>query len=239
MLQLLKIAFHEIEFQGHFMKQKVLSWNSFILLSKFHCVCCSSIKDGFTEKRYLLKFNRIKLYLLLIKLKQKKSKRPTCIWMKPWLKNRNDKSTCVNIFSELLLTEKLRHYLPMNALSYYRAYVDFLYWAFIHLILLSNRQMLDPRTSRGRPLPSAPGRLLKILFDHPGDVLIWRPGDVLKWHPGDILIWRSRDVPGRLIRDVTRTFLGRPLEDLQMLKLGCLKFFLTFLSELIRLTKSI
>ena len=47
------------------------------------------------------------------------SKRPKRICVKPWLKNRNDKSTRVNIFSELLLTEKFRHYLGMNAISYY------------------------------------------------------------------------------------------------------------------------
>ena len=75
-----------------------------------------------------------------------------------------------------------------------------------------NRQILVPRTSRGCPPPTSPGRPLKILFHHPGDVSIWRPGDVLKWHLGDALIWRSRDVPGRLIQnDVLRT----SLEDLQ------------------------
>ena len=37
---------------------------------------------------------------------EKKSKRPKSIWMKPWLKNRNDKSAYNNIFSELLLTDK-------------------------------------------------------------------------------------------------------------------------------------
>ena len=39
--------------------------------------------------------------------------------MKPWLKNRNDKIACVDIFSELLLTDKFQHYLQMNATSYY------------------------------------------------------------------------------------------------------------------------
>ena len=40
--------------------------------------------------------------------------------MKPWLKNRNDKSVCNNIFSELLLTDKeeFRRYLRMNTTSY-------------------------------------------------------------------------------------------------------------------------
>ena len=77
--------------------------------------------------------------------------------------------------------------------------------------------------SPGRPPLTSPGRPLKILFERPGDIPIWRPGDVpiwrpedvLKWRPDDVLIWRSKDVPGRLIRDVPRTFSGLPLEDLQ------------------------
>ena len=45
----------------------------------------------FKEKGYLLEFNNIKQDLLLIKQKQKNSKRLKLIRMKPWLKNRNDK----------------------------------------------------------------------------------------------------------------------------------------------------
>ena len=37
-------AFHEIQFQDYFMKHETLSWNAFTLVSKFHCVCFSSIK---------------------------------------------------------------------------------------------------------------------------------------------------------------------------------------------------
>ena len=70
-----------------------------------------------------------------------------------------------------------------------------------------SRQILVPRTSRGRPPPTSPRPPLKILFDHPGDVLIW-----YLW---DVLIWRSRNVPGYLTRDVPRTLKGRPLEDLK------------------------
>ena len=95
---------------------------------------------------------------------------------------------------------------------------------------IPSRQILVSRTSRGRPPPTSPGHPLKILSDRPGDVPIWRLGDVL--------IWRSRDVPGRLIRDVPRTFSGRPLEDLESTQTWMSNFFLTFLSELIRLTKS-
>ena len=40
--------------------------------------------------------------------------------MKPWLKNRNDKSAYNNKFSELLLTDKeeFRRYLQINTTSY-------------------------------------------------------------------------------------------------------------------------
>ena len=37
-------AFHEIQYRGHFMKHEILSWNIFALVSKFYCVCFSSIK---------------------------------------------------------------------------------------------------------------------------------------------------------------------------------------------------
>ena len=51
---------------------------------------------------------------------KKKSKRRKSIWMKPWLKNRNNKSAYNNIFPELLLNDKeeFRHYLRMNTTSY-------------------------------------------------------------------------------------------------------------------------
>ena len=45
--------------------------------------------------------------------------------------------------------------------------------------LLPSRQILVPRTSRGRPPPTSPRRPLKVLFYRPGDVPIQRPGDVL------------------------------------------------------------
>ena len=100
-------------------------------------------------------------------------------------------------------------------------------------IYLPSWQILVTRTFQGCPTPTSPGRPLKILFDHPGDIPIWRPGDILKWRPGDVLIWRSRDVPGRLICDVPRTFSGRPLED------HFLKFFFQNLFDRPNLSKSI
>ena len=98
----------------------------------------------------------------------------------------------------------------------------------------SSQQMLVPRTSRGLPPSTSPGHSLKILFDRPGDVSVWRPGDVLIWYPGDILmwrqgdvlIWRSRDVPGKLIRNVPRTFSGRPVEDLESTQTWMSKLFI-------------
>ena len=61
-------------------------------------------KIVFTEKRYRVKFSSIKKHLLLIKQKQKNSKIPKRIWMKPCSKTRSGKSACANIFLELLLT---------------------------------------------------------------------------------------------------------------------------------------
>ena len=117
------------------------------------------------------------------------------------------------------------------------------------IVFVGNAQpILSPRTSRRHPPPTSPGGILKVLFDHPrdvpnwrpGDLLIWRPGDVSKWCPWDALIWRSRDVPGRLIRDVPRTFSGRPLDDLGNMSYGrcgfiswmSLNLFLLFLRNL-------
>ena len=50
--------------------------------------------------------------------------------------------------------------------------------------------------------------------------------DILKRRPEDVLVWHSSDVPGRLIRDVTRTFSGRPLEDLQITQTWMFQHFL-------------
>ena len=87
-----------------------------------YCVCFSSIKKLWFPRKDILwqqKFNSInfdKKYFFLIKQKQIKNSKQ--IWMKPSLKKRNNKSAWVNIFSELLLTEKFQHYFWMNATSY-------------------------------------------------------------------------------------------------------------------------
>ena len=126
-----------------------------------------------------------------------------------------------------ILGQSVPHIAPFGAIIYIYIY--------IYTCLFSctpSRQILVLRTSRGRLPPTSQGRPLKILFDRPGDVPIWRLGDVLKQRPDDVLIWRSRDVP--------RTFSGRPLEDLQGTQTWMSpNFFLTFVSELIRLIKSI
>ena len=88
----------------------------------------------------------------------------------------------------------------------------------------------------------------QILFSRtPEDVLlqrsqyfpkdpIWLFRNVPVCYPGDVLIW----LPGKLIQGVPKTFSGRPLEDLQSTKYWIFqKNNSTFLSELIRLTKSI
>ena len=93
--------FYEIQFQGNFMKHKILSLNTFTLVSKFHCIYFSS--------------------------KKKNSKRPKIIWLKPCLQNRNNKSAYVMLFSELLLTDKeeFRRCLRMKSTSYYWSKIDF------------------------------------------------------------------------------------------------------------------
>ena len=84
--------------------------------------------------------------------------------------------------------------------------------------LYPSRQIVVPRTSRGRPPSSSPGRPLKVLCDYPGDVPnwrpgevpIWRPGDISKWRPGDVLIWRLWEVVSGCPQDVLRTSPRRP-----------------------------
>ena len=51
--------------------------------------------------------------------------------MKPWLKNRKDKSARVNIFLEHPLTDEFRHYLRMNPTSYIDFYILITYTFYI------------------------------------------------------------------------------------------------------------
>ena len=90
-------------------------------MSKFHCVCFSSINRVYREKISSDSENLIALILIFLahKTKIKKIKK-TKLYLDD--ENRNDKSAQVNIFSELLLTDNVRHYLLMNGTT---SYIDF------------------------------------------------------------------------------------------------------------------
>ena len=104
-------AFHAIQFQCHFMKHEILSWNSFTLVFKLHFVRFSSIKKLCLQGKDIL-YNLIVLNSVTHKVKtnkqqqqqQQQIKRPKLIWMKPCLQIRNDKSASANVFLELPLT---------------------------------------------------------------------------------------------------------------------------------------
>ena len=48
-------GFHEIQFQGHFMKHEILSWITFTLVSNIHCVCFSSIKTCVCSEKMIIR----------------------------------------------------------------------------------------------------------------------------------------------------------------------------------------
>ena len=93
---------------------------------------------------------------------------------------------------------------------------------------IPSRQILVPRTSRGSPPPTSPGGPLKILFDRPDLTSRGRPNPTFKGR-----LW---EVDSGRPQYVFRTSPRRPSE---YSNLDVPKFFLTFLSEVIRLTKSI
>ena len=129
------------------------TWNTFMKYFYFsiqHSLRMFLInkKIVFTEKRYRVKFSSIKKHLLLIKQKQKNSKIPKRIWMKPCSKTRSDKSTCANI-----LTILFRHYLGMNATSYYWSYIDF-YTLITYNYILTDTYNCD--TAAGAEFISSP-----------------------------------------------------------------------------------
>ena len=121
------------------MNHKILSWNTFTLVSNFHCVCFSSIKNCVYREKIRVKFNSIKKYLLLVKQKQKYSKIVKLIWMKPCLKTSSDKSAYANIFLELF--NKLTLSLSWNECNimlltiYWLLYIDYLYILYYLLTL--------------------------------------------------------------------------------------------------------
>ena len=135
---IVKLFFHNISWNrvsGKFPKKQKLSWNTFALISKFHCVCSSSVKKMCILRMYILKFNSFKGYLLRIKQNQKLFKE-TKMYLN--LKTGSTKVHVLNRFSKLLLTHKLQHYLRMNAyhtienidfhkLITYTSYITYIY----------------------------------------------------------------------------------------------------------------
>ena len=89
---------------------------------------------------------------------------------------------------------------------------------------LASRQILVPRTSLGRPLPTSPGRPITILFDRPGDVPIRR----LKGRP-NLTSWirperTSRERPNLMFKGRHwEVDSGRPLEDLKSTQIWMFK----------------
>ena len=96
-----------------------------------------------------------------------------------------------------------------------------------------------PKTLFQEVPPTSPGPPLKTLLDHPRGVLLWCSGDVLKWCPGNVLIWHPRYVSGSVIQKVPREPSKHVLGTIWGHLLDAHQFLFTFLSELIRLTKSI
>ena len=97
------------------MKHEIISWNTFTLVPNIHCVHFSSIKSCVYREKISCK----------IFVTHKAKTTPWRIWMKTCWKTRSDNSACANIFLELPLTNRLRHYLEMNATSCYWSYIDF------------------------------------------------------------------------------------------------------------------
>ena len=96
-----KLFFQSISWNivsGAFMKHEILSWNYFTLVSKFHYLRFSSIKKNvFPEERYLLKYNSIKQYLLLIKQKQKFKK--TKMYLNETMVEKKKETTKVHVLA--------------------------------------------------------------------------------------------------------------------------------------------
>ena len=69
---------------------------------------------------------------MLIQQKQEKnSKRPKFFWIKQWLTNMHGKIAWINIFLELMSTDKFRHYLRMNATPYIDFYTLITFTSYI------------------------------------------------------------------------------------------------------------
>ena len=98
-------------------------------------------------------------------------------------------------------------------------------------------KILVPRTSRGRPLSTSPERPLNILLHHPGDIPIRRIQDATSRGRADLKFKRCLwDVNSWRFLEVLRTSPRGPSKHSNV---DAQKFLLTFLSDLIRLTKSV
>ena len=115
-------AFHEPwnTFMKYFYFSIWMSLRMFLTNTK-NCIYREKISSDSKNLIALIFINNI----CCSKQKQKNKKRPKRIWIKPWLKNRNDKKACVSLFLELRLTDKFQHYLRMNVTSCYLSYIDF------------------------------------------------------------------------------------------------------------------
>ena len=75
-----------------------------------------------------------------------------------------------------------------------------------------SRQILVPRTSRGRPPPTSPGRPLKILFDRPNLTPWGRPEMTSRGRLNLMFKGRPWEVDSGRPQDVLRKYLRGPWE---------------------------
>ena len=135
----------EIFLSEHFMKYSFREsfhekWDTFMKYFYFsihHSLRMFLInKNCVYREKISCKFNSIEKYLLLIKQKQKNSKIPKRICLKPCLKTRSGKSACANIFLELSLTnsgiilEWMQHHATDHTFT-------FIHWLLIMVYLLT------------------------------------------------------------------------------------------------------
>ena len=113
----------------YFMKHRNMnSRNAFTLVCEFHCVCFSSIKKMYLQRKYVSE-NLVALILMhnisYFRNKNKKNKKTKTYLNETRNENRNDKTARMNIFSDFLITDKFEHYPRMNATLYNWSYTDF------------------------------------------------------------------------------------------------------------------
>ena len=110
--------------------------------------------------------------MLIIKQKQKISKILKRIWMKPWLKTRSDRSACVNIILELLLTTNsgiILKGMQLHTIDQ-TLYIHFTYWLLIHFTLLIITILTQPLEQNWE---TTAGDVLEIFANFTGKHLCW------------------------------------------------------------------